>query len=157
MAREISNAWGEVVSRLKTANVDGGLLAHVKLIEAPVEQTIEQAELPVIVYEILNGGTTEMACFPAGMKCNLTILFTVLVHTENGYFNDERNGIVDYHEKVMTVLDGFPTLDLTGSGNWGSKPPVYRVGTPERDNMQLKYLIEMDIETKKYMAGSLQS
>lgn len=82
-------------------------------------------------------------------------MLTVMTHADNGYYNDQKSGIIDYLEKVMTVIDGYPTLDLGGSGNWGEITPKYRVGRFERDGLTYTYLIEVRLRSNEYKKGAL--
>jgi len=161
MAREIKAAFEEVVSRLEAANNatgtgDYGLLEGVTLIEGPTEQTFEDADLPIVIYEILSGGAAEDSHFPDRMRGKMTILLTVMTHVDNGYYNANKTGIIDFYEKIMTVIDGASITDITGNGHWGPMPPQYEIGGFERDGLRYVYLIEVEIQTARYGKGDLQ-
>ena len=152
MAREIVDAFKEVVTRLKAANIQGGILEQVKLVEGPTEESFAKEDLPVVIYEILHGGEAEDVGFPDCARAKLTVMLTVMVSVDEGYQSDERSGMLDYYEKIMTVIDG---SDLSGSGNWGPVTPRYRVGGFERDGLMNTYLIEVEIQTNRYRRGAL--
>ena len=153
MARELMAAFKEFVSRLEGATV---LLSGVKIVEGPVEQVFCDKDLPVIVYEILNGGDSEDAAFPRCARTKMTVMLTIMTAVKNGYYSNDKNGILDLYEKVMTVIDGYPTIDLTGATHWGPVTPQYRVGGFERDGLRYCYLVEVDIQTAHYQRGALQ-
>jgi len=156
MAQEVVKAFKEVVDRLKDANVEGQLLERVELMEGPLEESIGDKNLPVVIYELLSIRMIDV-CFPAGVRASLTVLITVVTDAACGYYNDERAGIIDLYEKIQDVINGSPTLDLAGSGNWGPTTPEFRTGGFERDGLANNYLIEIDIESNRFTKGSLQS
>lgn len=162
MARELMAAYKELVDRLKaseeeTGTGSAGLLAGVQLVEGPVEQVFSDENLPVIVYEIMSGGDAEDAAFPRCAREKMTVLLTISTHVDKGYYNDNKDGIIDLYEKIMTVIDGYPTIDLTGATHWGPVTPQYRVGGFDRDGLRYCYLVEVDIQTARYQRGALQS
>lgn len=155
MAREVVNTFKALVDRLKAANIQGGLLDQVKLIEGPAEISIVDKDLPAIIYEILDGGVINEDCFPRGVRANMTALLTVMTHKNAGYYNDERSGILDYYEKVMTVVDGTTAIELKGDGNWGPDVPGYRIGRFDGNSFKYEYAIEIDLQSNKYTKGGL--
>ena len=164
MAQEIRNAFVEMVERLTTSadstgTGDYGLLEGVHLVEGPTEETFNQSQLPVVVYEILDGGFAEDACFPKGARSKFTVLLTVMTDVSKGYTSVDELGIIDLYEKIMTVLDQNTSkvTDLTGAGAWGPIPPQYKVGGFERSGMINTYLIEVEFQTVRYERGSLRS
>jgi hypothetical protein len=163
MAQEIKAAFKELVDRLEAANNatgtgDYGLLEGVQLVEGPSEQVFNDSDLPVIVYEILDGGFAEDSHFPDRARSKMTVLLTIMTKVENGYYNDAKEGIIDLYEKVMDVIDKNTTgtLDLTGADNWGPIPPQYKIGGFERDGLINTYLVEVEIQTARYGRGGLQ-
>jgi hypothetical protein len=161
VARDVKNAFKELIDRLETsANETGtgdyGLLEGVTLVEGPVSETFADENLPLVIYEILDGGIIEDAAFPNCVRASLTVLLTVMTHVDNGYFNDAKTGIIDLYEKLMTVIDGSTYIKLTGGGNWGPKPPQYKVGGFERDGLRYCYLVEVSLQSARYQKGTLQ-
>jgi hypothetical protein len=161
MAREIKAAYKELVDRLEvaaneTGTGDYGLLEGVKLVEGPTEETFGDEDLPLVIYEILNGGFPEDAAFPKCARAKMTVLLTVSTLATNGYYNDTKTGIIDLYEKLMTVIDGHPVCDLTGSNHWGPISPQYRVGEFERDGLRYCFLIEVELQSIRYQRGTLQ-
>lgn len=155
MAQEIVKAFKELVDRLKEANIEGGLLDQVTLIEGPTEITIADKDLPVIIYEILDGGAIDEDGFPRCVRGRMTVQLTVMTHKNGSYYNDERNGILDYYEKVMTVIDGTTAIELKGNNNWGPIVPKYRIGRFDVSGLKYEYLIEVDLQSKDYPKGAL--
>lgn len=157
MAFEIKKAFAEVVTRLEDAcNATGtgtyGILEGALLVEGPIEQSFTHEQMPVIIYELLNGGFVEDAAFPRCAREKMIILITVMTLAENGYYTSNRDGILDLYEKIMDVIDG---SDLTGGGNWGPYSPQYRVGGVERSGLNYTFLIEVEIQTNRYQRGGL--
>jgi hypothetical protein len=163
VAQEIKNAFAEVIARLKASEEDTGtgypgLLSGVMLVEGPTEQTFAQQDLPVIVYEILEGGFTEDAAFPDRARSKFTVLFTIMTDAQYGYYSDEGLGIIDLYEKLMTVLDCdiSGNRDLTGAGYWGPITAQYRIGGFERSGLINTYLLEAEFQTIRYGRGTLR-
>lgn len=159
MATEIKNAFKEIVDRLEHAR-DGSLLNGVKLVEGPTNQEFYKSDLPAVVYEILDGGFSEDAAFPARARNKFTVLFTVMTDTEKGYYSDDEQGIIDLFERIMTALDVSRTtglVDLKGADNWGPIAPQYRIGSFEKSELMYQYLIEAEFQTKRYGRGELRS
>jgi len=154
MAQEIMAAFKEVITRIQDAETT--LFDGIKLVEGPTEDVLEDRDLPIIIYELLNGGDVEDAAFPRCARAKITVLFTIMCAVSKGYYNDDKDGIIDLYEKLMTVIDGYPTVDLTGATHWGPVTPQYRVGGFERDGMRYSFLVEADIQTAKYHRGALQ-
>lgn len=154
MAQEVVKTFKELVDRLKAANVPGGIFEHVKLIEGPTEVMISDNDLPCIIYEILRGGFSANVCFPKGVRFTLTVLLTVMTHASSGYFDDERAGIIDYCEKIMSVVDGTGAGSLTGNNNW-TATPQYRIGSPFVDGLKYTYPVEIELESARYTKGEL--
>jgi|WetSurMetagenome_2_1015567.scaffolds.fasta_scaffold02369_10 hypothetical protein len=164
MSYEIKNAFKELVDRLLASEAETGtgvpgLLAGVQLIEGPVEQSFADQDMPVIVYEMLDGGAAEDTHFPDQARAKMTVMLTIMTLAENGYYNTAKTGILDLYEKIQDVIDRNTsgTLDLTGAGKWGPMPPQYKVGGVERDGLIYTYLVEVTIQTARYRRGSLQS
>jgi hypothetical protein len=157
MAQEIKGAFKELVDRLEAACVTDQILEGVKLVEGPTEQVFTDEDLPVLIYEVLEGGFAEDSHFPNQMRAKMTVLLTMMVHESKGYYNDDKTGMIDYYEKIMSVIDGDLTTELTGSDHWGPIPPQYRVGGFERNGLQNTYLIEVELQTIRYSKGALQT
>jgi hypothetical protein len=164
MAQEVKKAFVELIDRLKASEEETGtgtlgLLAGVQLIEGPTEQSFADQDMPVIIYEILDGGLVEDTHFPDQARAKMTVMLTIMTLAENGYYNDSKTGILDLYEKIQDVIDQNidGVLDLTGAGNWGPIPPQYKVGGVERDGLIYTYLVEVTIQTARYRRGSLQS
>lgn len=164
MANEIKNAFVEIVNRLDnacdtTGTGDYGTLEGALLVEGPTEQTFTDSQMPVIIYEILDGGFAEDAAFPDRARYKFTVLFTVMTKAISGYYDDDGEGIIDYLEKIMTVIDKntSDTVDLGGAGTWGPETPQYKVGGFERNGLINTFLIEATFQTKRFGRGTLRS
>lgn len=164
MANEIKNAFKEIVDRLQASEEETGTgtpgqLAGVTLVEGPTEQTFAQQDLPVVIYEMLDGGFAEDTHFPDRARSKFTVLFTVMTDAAKGYYSTDGLGILDLYEKIMTVIDVSRTtglVDLTGAGYWGPVSPQFKVGGFERDGLVNTYLIEAEFQTVRYGRGALR-
>jgi len=163
MATEIKTAFEEIVNRLEaacdtTGTGDYGALEGVLLVEGPTEDSYQQSQLPVIIYEILEGGNAEDTHFPNQARYKFTVLFTIMTDAQYGYYNDNGWGIIDVLEKLMTVIDENTsgTLDLGGNSCWGPIAPQYRIGGFERSGLINTYLLEAEFQTNRYTRGGLR-
>lgn len=155
MAQEIVKTFKELVDRLKASNVEGKLLERATLYEGPIEEVISDENLPAIIYEISNGGIVSDEGFPRCARAEMTARITVITATDCGYYNDEKVAILDLYEKIMNVIDGEDTVDLTGGNNWGPNTPDFRVAGLFRDGFKFVCEIEIDLQSAKYNRGEL--
>lgn len=155
MAQEVVKTFKELVDRLEAANTVGGNLEHILLIKGPTEKVITDESLPCVIYEMLDGGHTEDACFPRKVRYKLTALLTVMTLAADGYYNDAQTGIIDYLEKIMNTIDGSTAADLKGNGNWGAFAPQYRVNNLTRDGLKYTYYIQIELQSNRYVKGAL--
>lgn len=155
MSQEIVKTFKELVTRLKNANIQGQLLERVKLIEGPEENTISDEDLPVIRYRLSNIGPIETAGFEKCVRALVTVELEVMTSADDGYYNDQRSGCLDYYEKILNVVDGNTAGSLSGDGSWGPEAPKYRQFPVERDGLKYQYSMEIELQSKKYQKGAL--
>jgi hypothetical protein len=157
MANEIVAVFKEFVERLEKSNIQGKLLDEVTLVEGPVEETFGEIDLPAIIYELKIGGDSLTAGFPKCERTDMTVILTVMTNVEDGYYSNEKLGMLDIYEKIMDVVHGEDTVDVTGNNKWGERPPVFRFGNFERDSLVNQFLVEIDFRTNRYNKGELTS
>ena len=157
MAYEIRNTFAEFVERLEDATGTGGsgLLYGVELFEGPLEKSIEHKDLPLLIYELSDAAPAEGidTHFPKHARHNIMVLLSMYVAADKGYYTDDQDGLIDYYERVLDIIDGG---DLTGSGRWGPETPKYKVRGFERDGLKNLFMIEVMLQSNRYERGKLQ-
>lgn len=154
MANEIVKSIKEVVDRLKAENVMEGKLQNVTLVEGPEDDVLENATLPVVVWELADTGLIAEKCLGAHAVSSIGMILTCHTRVDNGYYTDEKTGIIDIYEKLLDVIDGGGGVRLNGDGNW-LLSPSYRMVMIEKTKLAYIYEIEVTITSVKYRRGAL--
>jgi hypothetical protein len=153
MSQEIVNTFKELVDRLKKENVQNGKLQNVFLIEGPEQEVLERRDLPAIIYELISSGVQTETCLGGWAKSEFAVLLTIHTKVANGYYNDEKTGILNLYESILNTID-IGGASLNGDGNWLDSPKYRLVGI-EKTNLCYVYEVEILLASNKYKRGLL--
>ena len=150
---KIVGAFREFVTRLESANVEGGKLEDVTLLEGPTNDVLERQSLPAVIYELTSAGSQTEKCLGGIAISEFSVLVSCHTRQENGYYTDAKTGILDLYEAILDVVDGGGTA-LNGNGHWIGHP-AYRINSLERTDLDFVYQVEIIFSSSKYTRGEL--